>query len=162
MNSSRQELVRILQSAYSGEMAAAYAYRGHWKSLSDLNEKEMVYIIEDEEWTHRRQVRAMLDSLGSRPRLLREIAMLLMGRGLGIACCLTGWFLPMYFAGKLESGNVRQYETAGAHARGLGLKEFADELLKMAEAERNHELFFMNVVNEHRLKPLMRAIFRWG
>jgi hypothetical protein len=34
--------------------------------------------------------------------------------------------------------------------------------LKMAEAEKNHELFFMNAVNEHRLQPLMRAIFRWG
>jgi Uma2 family endonuclease len=30
---ARQNLIRILQSAYSGELAAAFAYRGHWKSL---------------------------------------------------------------------------------------------------------------------------------
>ncbi len=33
MNNARQNLIRILQSAYSGEMAAAYAYRGHWKNI---------------------------------------------------------------------------------------------------------------------------------
>jgi hypothetical protein len=161
MNSNRRELVRILQAAYSGEMAAAYAYRGHWKSLRDLAEKEMIYIIEDEEWAHRRQVREMLKGLGSRPRLMREIVMYLMGRGIGATCYVTGWFLPMYFAGRLESGNVREYETAALHAESLGLHDFADELLKMAEVERSHELFFMNVVGGHRLKPLMRAVFRW-
>jgi demethoxyubiquinone hydroxylase (CLK1/Coq7/Cat5 family) len=162
MNSTRRELVRILQAAYSGEMAAAYAYRGHWKSLGDLAEKEMVYIIEDEEWAHRRQVREMLDYLGSRPQMMRELLMRVMGRGIGLSCYLTGWFLPMYFAGRLEGDNVCKYETAALHAGSLGLGEFADELLKMAETERNHELFFMNIVNGHRLKPFMRAIFGWG
>jgi demethoxyubiquinone hydroxylase (CLK1/Coq7/Cat5 family) len=162
MNPTRREMVRILQAAYSGEMAAAYAYRGHWKSLSDPAEKEMVYIIEDEEWAHRRQVREMLDYLGSRPRLMRELMMCLVGRAIGTACYLTGWFLPMYFAGRVESGNVCEYETAALHARNLGLEEFAGELLKMAETERDHERFFMSAINGHRLKPFMRAIFGWG
>ena len=42
MKDSRQNLIRILQNAYSGELAAAYAYRGHWRSLkksSDEREK---------------------------------------------------------------------------------------------------------------------------
>ena len=30
---ARRNLIRILQNAYSGEIAAAYAYRGHWKSV---------------------------------------------------------------------------------------------------------------------------------
>jgi demethoxyubiquinone hydroxylase (CLK1/Coq7/Cat5 family) len=29
----RAALVRVLQDAHAGELAAAYAYRGHWKSL---------------------------------------------------------------------------------------------------------------------------------
>jgi len=28
------KLVAVLQSAYSGELAAAYAYRGHWHARS--------------------------------------------------------------------------------------------------------------------------------
>jgi demethoxyubiquinone hydroxylase (CLK1/Coq7/Cat5 family) len=162
MESARRKLISILQAAYSGEMAAAYAYRGHWKSLSNLNEKEMVYIIEDEEWAHRRRVRQMLDYLGSRPQCLRETLMWMTGRVIGLACHLTGWFMPMYFAGRVESGNVREYEAASLHAASLGLKSFEDELREMAATERNHELFFMSAVSRHRLRPLMRAIFRWG
>jgi demethoxyubiquinone hydroxylase (CLK1/Coq7/Cat5 family) len=162
MDSGRRELVRILQSAYSGELAAAYAYRGHWKSLANLSEKEMVYIIEDEEWAHRREVGRMLESLGARPQKFREILMWLTGRVIGLTCYVTGWFLPMYFAGRLESGNVKEYEAAAVLAGRLGLKSFEDELQQMAIAESNHELFFMNAVNGHRLRPFMRAVFRWG
>lgn len=38
---SEAKLVKILQLAYSGERAAAYAYRGHWKSVTDLEEKQI-------------------------------------------------------------------------------------------------------------------------
>lgn len=162
MDSTRRQLIRNLQAAYSGELAAAYAYRGHWKSLRSMAEKEMVYIIEDEEWEHRRQIKQMLDHLGSRPRLGKEIMMWLVGRTVGIACHLTGWFLPMYFAGRLEGGNVREYEIASVEAKKLGLKKFEDELRGMAAIERLHELFFLNAIAEHKLRPLMRAIFRWG
>ena len=30
---SREQLINILRLAYSGELAAAYAYRGHWHSV---------------------------------------------------------------------------------------------------------------------------------
>ncbi|HEX8748994.1 MAG TPA: demethoxyubiquinone hydroxylase family protein [Pyrinomonadaceae bacterium] len=162
MDSDRQELVRILRAAYSGEMAAAFAYRAHWKSLANFSEKEMVYLIEDEEWAHRREIRRMLESLGSRPQKVREIVMWLTGRTIGLACYVTGWFLPMYFAGRLESGNVREYEAASLCAARLGLKSFEDELRQMALTERSHELFFISAVEGHRLRPLMRRLFRWG
>lgn len=162
MDLTRRQLIHILQSAYSGELAAAYAYRGHWKSLRNLTEKEMVYIIEDEEWMHRRQIRQMLDYFGSHPQKFREILMWLIGRVIGMACYLTGRFLPMYFAGRLESGNVREYETASIQAKKLGLKSFAAALRRMAAVEREHELFFMTAISKHQLTPLMRKIFRWG
>lgn len=162
MDSSKRKLIRILQSAYSGELAAAYAYRAHWKSLTDFSEKEMVYLIEDEEWAHRREVGRMLVALGARPLKLREVVMWFTGRTIGLMCHVTGWYLPMYFAGRLEGGNVREYEAAASYAARLGLKSFEAELLRMAVAERNHELFFMDAVREHRLGPLMRALFRWG
>ena len=49
-------LIRVLQNAYSGELAAGYAYRGHWKSLRDPAERERSRIIEAEEWHHRELV----------------------------------------------------------------------------------------------------------
>jgi demethoxyubiquinone hydroxylase (CLK1/Coq7/Cat5 family) len=73
MADSREGLIAVLQLAYSGERAAGYAYRGHWRSLRDPGERERVRRIEDEEWHHRRQVGDMLEALGSRPSRIREL-----------------------------------------------------------------------------------------
>jgi hypothetical protein len=57
--SPRAQLITTLQMAYSGELAAGYAYRGHWHSVSDAEERDRIKIIEDEEWHHRRLVGEM-------------------------------------------------------------------------------------------------------
>jgi demethoxyubiquinone hydroxylase (CLK1/Coq7/Cat5 family) len=158
----RQQLIRILQAAYSGELAAAYAYRGHWKSLSDPVEQESVQRIEHEEMVHREKVGRILSELKSGPLRFREIKMSLIGRTIGMLCHLAGWFMPMYFAGRLESRNVCEYESAATHARRLGLTEFETELRVMATVEREHEIYFMQAIAAHRLLPLMRKIFGWG
>ena len=46
MDSSRSGLIGILQLAYSGELAAGYAYRGHARSLSDPSERDHIRKIE--------------------------------------------------------------------------------------------------------------------
>ena len=43
---SRQKLIALLQLAYSGELAAAYAYRGHWRSVSNEKEQAAIRAIE--------------------------------------------------------------------------------------------------------------------
>ncbi|MDQ3634788.1 MAG: hypothetical protein M3405_09820 [Acidobacteriota bacterium] len=43
---TKQNLIRILQNAHAGELAAAYAYRGHWKSVRNSEEKTQIKIIE--------------------------------------------------------------------------------------------------------------------
>jgi hypothetical protein len=68
----------------------------------------------------------------------------------------------MYFAGRLEHGNVDEYVQAARHATALGFDEFAAALRRMADVEREHELFFMNTVTGHRLLPLAKALFKWG
>jgi hypothetical protein len=62
-----RDLEALLRLAYSGELAAAHAYRGHWRSLAAGDERERVRAIEAEEWHHRRQVGAMLAALGATP-----------------------------------------------------------------------------------------------
>ncbi len=158
----RQQLIRILQNAYSGEWAAAYAYRGHWKSLKNPVERERIRQIENEEWVHREHVGLMLESLKAAPVKTRELKMWIIGRSVGIGCHLIGWFLPMYFAGRLESGNADEYRSAALHASHLGLKEFEAELLVMAQVEREHEMYFLSVVADHPRLPFMQAIFKWG
>jgi rubrerythrin len=144
-------LTLILQLAYSGERAAAYAYRGHWKSV--VNEDERVHIkqIEDEEWHHRELVGEMLRSLNAQPSKIREIRALIVGRTLGLLCHVLGWLVPMYGAGRLESRNILEYETAARQAHDCGREDFIDCLLMMAEVEWEHEEYFRSRVLQHSL-----------
>ena len=148
---SFQNLIALLQLAYSAERAAAYAYRGHWHSVVDMDERARIRQIENEEWHHRELVGGMLESLGARPSRQREIRSLLVGRVLGFLCHLMGWLAPMYGAGRLESRNIREYETAARYARDCGHEELTECLLTMAEVEWEHEYYFRSRVLLHGL-----------
>src|ERR1041385_1978707 len=146
----RAQLIATLQMAYSGELAAGYAYRGHWQLVRDPEERARIKTIEDEEWHHRKLVGEMLTSLGAGPNKWREIRATIIGRVLGFMCHVSGWFAPMYGAGRLESRNIVEYETAARHALGCGREELIDCLLTMAEVEWEHEHYFRACVLSHR------------
>lgn len=148
---SRQKLIAILQLAYSGELAAAYAYRGHWHSVSRQDEREAIRKVEEDEWRHRQFIGEMLTKLGSRPKKHREVRATIIGRTLALLCHVMGWLTPMYGAGKLESRNVREYETAARYARDCGQLDFVECLLEMAEVEWDHEHYFRSCVLRHAL-----------
>ncbi len=158
----KASLIRILQNAYSGEVAAAYAYRGHWRSLKDSPERTRICEIEAEEWDHRERVGAWLEKLGGTPNPRREKVFWTIGKFLGHSCFISGWFMPMYFAGRLESRNSVEYEDAAAYARELGMEDCVADLLDMARVEVEHEIFFHETVAGHRLLPIMKVIFRWS
>ena len=162
MNDARRNLIHILQNAHAGELAASYAYRGHWKSLKESAEKEQIKKIEAEEWAHRENVRKWLAHLGAKPNALREKIFWTIGRSLGLTCYVSGWFFPMYFAGRLESQNVQEYVDAAEFAKELGMHNCAEKMLEMSEAEREHEIFFSQTVANHRLLPMTRTIFKWS
>lgn len=159
---AKKHLIRILQNAHAGEVAAAYAYRGHWKSLKDSPEKTRIREIEAEEWDHRRRVGEWLERLGAGPRPVREKVFWTIGRTLGASCFLSGWFMPMYFAGRLESQNSIEYEDAAAFARELGKSDCVEDLIDMARVEVEHEVFFRETVAGHRMLPVMRRVFGWS
>ena len=60
----------------------------------------------------------------------------------------------VYGAGRLESRNIKEYETAARHARDCGRFEFIDCLLEMAEVEWEHEAYFRSKVTGHFLTRL--------
>lgn len=157
----RLKLVALLQLAYSGEKAAAYAYAGHWRSVKSPSQREKIKKIEQEEWEHRAAVGKMLSDLGEKPKLWREIWMTIIGRCVSIGCFLSGWFIPMYLAGKLENDNVNEYDTAANFAEQLGLNELLPELRAMTMTEEEHEFFFSEMASGHPLLPFIRAIFKW-
>jgi RimJ/RimL family protein N-acetyltransferase len=158
----RSKLIRVLQDAHAGELAAAYAYRAHWKSLRRRPEaRAEVKRIEGTEWQHRRLVRVMLDALGARPRRSREVAMASTGRFFGLLCYVTGFFGPMYAAGRLEAMNVSQYSAASDYTALLGLHAFGAELEAMRVEEDRHERFFGDQVRGHFLLPIARFFMGW-
>ena len=150
----RGELVTLLQMAYSGERAAAYAYLGHRASLrrpKHADDRAMLTTVLVEEIQHRRAVRRMLRELGAEPDPRRERKMQLIGRTIGAACAVSGWFAAMYGAGRLESRNVVEYEIAARLAHRAGLEAMAEQLLELAEVEWDHELRFRQRAESHRL-----------
>jgi rubrerythrin len=159
---SRQRLIEILLNAYSGELAAALAYKGHWKSLTDPNEIKKIQQIENEEWKHRHIVKLMLTHFGEKPSKFKELKCRFIGTVISISCHFIGWFLPMYFAGKLESKNTIEYEIAAKYAHELGLLDFENDLLLMSVVEKEHEIFFLQIVSNHKYLPIMKKIFHWG
>ncbi|MBV8547400.1 MAG: ferritin-like domain-containing protein [Acidobacteria bacterium] len=154
---ARAKLVRQLQGAYSGELAAGYAYRGHWKSLRPGPDCERIKQIEAEEWHHRELVGGLLRQLGGKPSRLREAIFWCIGRAIGAFCHVGGWFAPMYGAGRLERGNIVEYEEAAIFARDCGQAEMIDCILTMAEVEWEHEFFFRSKVTDHWMLRVLKV-----
>jgi rubrerythrin len=160
----RRALVRILQDAHAGELAAAYAYRGHWRSRMGAKrraERDEIRRIEEAEWHHRRQIAVILDELGEGPRRPREWLMATIGRVFGTLCYVSFRFMPMYAAGRLEAMNVQQYVDAAAHARACGWEAYGTQIDAMVTEERRHEVWFSDQCRGHWALPLVAVVGRW-
>ena len=53
------------------------------------------------------------------------------GKIISFSCYVIGWFMPYYFAGRLESGNVCEYFVMMHYFNDLGITEHDDVLLAM-------------------------------
>ena len=152
---AREKLIALLQHACSGELAAALAYHGHWKSLRRENERLEVRRIEEDELHHRARIIEMLANLGAEPLPALERRLRRIGRVIAALCRIGGWFIPMYGAGRLEYTNIAEYERAARHAWLSDNRKLVDELLGWAEVEWDHEKYFRDKVNSHFLRHLV-------
>ncbi len=144
-------LARLLRLSYSGERAAALAYRGHARSVSDPGQRRRLAEIDAEDWHHRARIGEMLDELGGKPSAVLDAIARGVGTVLGWLCPVSGWLAPMFGAGLLESRNIGEYEDAARRALAAGRHEWIDELLTMAEVEWDHERTFRQWLGEHSL-----------
>jgi demethoxyubiquinone hydroxylase (CLK1/Coq7/Cat5 family) len=158
----RAALVGLLQAAHAGELAAAFAYRGHWKAARHPDERAEIKRIEGAEWHHRAQVGEILAQAGAGPQVWRERAMGAVGRLFGVLCFVPFWFGPMYAAGRLEAMNVGQYARARDLARSIGEDHWAVALEAMRVEEARHETWFGEQVRGHRLLRPARFLFGWA
>ena len=155
-------LVELLQRAYSAEKAAAFAYIGHANSLKKLEDKAAVKQIEDDEWGHRKNVLVIMQKYEIPISKYYEIKFHLIGRIISASCHVIGWFMPYFFAGRLESGNVCEYFVMMQYFHSLGIREHDEILYEMGMKEKDHEIYFLNQIKTSKLLPFFEKLFSWG
>ena len=162
MSLDHPKLVRLLRMAYSAEKAAAFAYIGHAGSVKHPDEKIAIKQIEMDEWGHRKTVLSIMRQYGIPVSWWNEVKYHLIGKTISLSCYVIGWFMPYYFAGRLESGNVCEYFVMMHYFNDLGITEHDDELYEMGIKEKEHEIYFQKSIENNRLLPLFEKIFGWG
>ncbi len=162
MQIPHKALIDLLQMAYSAEKAAAFAYIGHADSLQDIADKKAIKQIEDDEWNHRREVLAIMSEYDIKPSTYYEFKFHIIGKVISGSCYVIGWFMPFYFAGDLESGNVCEYFRMKQYFNSIGITKHDQILYDMAIKEKEHEVYFYARIKNHRLLPFFERVFKWG
>ena len=162
MKLSHPALAILLQRAYSGEKAAALAYIGHAGSLRRAEAKAAVKQIEEDEWHHRRNVLSIMQQYDVSISCWHEVRCHCIGKIIAFSCYFIGRFMPYFFAGKLESGNVCEYFVMMRYFHELGIDEHDAMLYEMGIKEKEHEAYFLAQIKGSRWLPLFERIFSWG
>jgi len=155
-------LIKLLQKAYSAEKAAAYAYIGHAASVKNPAEKIAIKQIEEDEWNHRSEVLEIMNRYNIPISKWYEIRFAIIGKVISASCYVIGWFMPFFFAGKLESGNVCEYFRMKGYFNSLGIRDWDVALYEMGMKEKEHEVYFLNKIKESKVLPCFEKIFNWG
>jgi hypothetical protein len=155
-------LVDLLQRAHSAEKAAAFAYQGHSGSVKDKQQKKEIRQIEIDEWNHRREVLEIMKHYDIPVSKLYEFRFHVIGKTISASCYIIGWFMPFYFAGSLESGNVCEYFRMKQYFNALGITLHDNILYEMGIKEKEHEVYFLEKIKHNRLLPFFEKIFSWG
>ena len=125
-------------------------------------EKIAIRQIEEDEWNHRREVLSIMQHYNIAPSRWYEIRYAVIGKIISGSCYVIGWFMPFFFAGKLESGNVCEYFRAKQYFNSLGIHGFDQVLYDMGIKEKEHEVYFLNKIKSSRVLPYFEKIFSWG
>ncbi len=162
MKLQHRKLVDLLQRAYSAEKAAAFAYQGHAGSVKDKVQKAEIRQIELDEWNHRKEVLELMQQYDVRVSKWYEFRFYIVGKLISGSCYVIGWFMPFYFAGNLESGNVCEYFRMKQYFNSLGITEHDSILYEMGIKEKEHEIYFLSKIKNNKLLPFFEKVFKWG
>lgn len=162
MKLQHPKLIDLLQRAYSAEKAAAFAYQGHAGSVKSKAEKLAIRQIEADEWLHRAEVLTIMQQYDIPVSKYYEFRFHVIGKIISFSCYLIGWFMPFYFAGNLESGNVCEYFRMKQYFNSLGIKTHDKILYEMGIKEKEHEVYFLGKITNNKLLPIFEKFFGWG
>ncbi len=162
MQLNHSDLIKLLQKAYSAEKAAAFAYQGHAGSVKNKEEKKAIHQIEVDEWNHRQEVLKIMQQYQIPVSKYYEFRFHIIGKVISASCYVIGWFMPFYFAGRLESGNVCEYFRMKHYFHSLGIREHDHILYEMGMKEKEHEVYFLEAIKTSRLLPFFEKLFSWG
>lgn len=158
MKLTHRALVDLLQQAYSAEKAAAFAYQGHANSLKSKEDKKAIKQIEDDEWEHRREVLEMMKQYEVPISKYYEFRFYIIGKIISGSCYVIGRFMPFYFAGRLESGNVCEYFRMKQYFNSLGIRKHDQILYNMGIKEKEHEVYFLEKIKDDKLLPFLTPL----
>ena len=156
------ELINLLQLAYSAERAASFAYQGHSGAVKEKEDKIRIKEIEADEWIHRADVLKIMQEYQIPVSSFYELRYFIIGKIICYSCYLIGWFMPMYFAGRLESGNVNEYFKMKELFNLLNITKHDAILIEMGMKEKEHEIYFLSKIQTHKWLPLFEKVFNWG
>ena len=162
MKIKHKKLACLLQKAYSAEKAAAFAYQGHAASVKDKEAKLAIRQIEIDEWEHREEVLKIMRKYDIPVSKYNEVKFHIIGKIISFSCFIIGRFMPYYFAGRLESGNVCEYFKMMHYFHSLGIKEHDEILYQMGIKEKEHEVYFLEKIKAEKWLPLFEKLFLWG
>lgn len=162
MTLQHKALIDLLQKAYSAEKAAAFAYQGHAGSVKDEVEKAAIRQIEIDEWNHRKEVLEIMNLYEIPVSKYYELRFHIIGKIISGSCYVIGWFMPYYFAGRLESGNVCEYFRMMQYFHALGILDHNAVLYEMGIKEKEHEIYFLGKIKNKRMLPFFEKLFSWG
>lgn len=155
-------LVKLLKQAYSAEKAAAFAYQGHAGSVKKDEEKVAIKQIEIDEWNHREEVLKLMAIYQVPVSKWYEVKNYIIGKSISASCYLIGWFMPFYFAGNLESGNVCEYVRMKRLFNALDITSHDEVLYEMSLKEKEHEVYFYQQIKDSKMLPFFEKLFSWG
>jgi rubrerythrin len=159
---SHNALIDLLRRAYSAEKAAAFAYQGHAGSVKNKDEKAAIHQIEIDEWNHRSEVLEIMKEYNIPVSKYYELKFHIIGKVISFSCYIIGWFMPFYFAGKLESGNVCEYFRMMQYFHELGIIRHNKVLYEMGIKEKEHEIYFLSKIKNKKMLPFFEKLFAWG
>ena len=162
MQLNHPQLVDLLKKAYSAEKAAAFAYQGHAASVKDAAEKKEINQIEIDEWLHRKEVLSIMNDFNIPVSKYYELKFHIIGKIISASCYVIGWFMPFYFAGRLESGNVCEYFRIRQFFNSLGISAYNEILYEMGIKEKEHEIYFLEKIKTNKFLPYYEKFFSWG
>lgn len=144
-----------LRVAYSTELGASRAYRGHSRATRDPELARYIAGVEQDELHHRAFVAILLERYGARPFYPLEALFFCIGTVVGLGCHVWGDWASAFGAAQLELGGMGDYRRAAAAARRLGKHALAVQLDAMGEQEAAHRRFFQALARSRLPLPLV-------